>query len=277
MQLPQSFTLKYDFFNPKDTLTCGQIFRYEKERESWFVFSEKEIARIDKSREDFLVTCSNAEYFKNFFDAETDYSSLQKAVSVNEFMTQAAAFGKGIRLLRQPHFEMLISFILSANNNILRIQGILNKLCEALGEKRDFCGKTYFTFPEPQILANQDLQFFIGIGAGYRAKSVLEAAKRVAEGFDLNEIEKLPLPTAKEKLLSFHGVGEKVCDCILLFSYNRQEVFPVDTWLEKVYCEHFDLCKRNRTQISTYFTSLFGNHSGYAQQVLFYYKRSGRV
>ena len=134
MQLPQSFTLKYDFFNPKDTLTCGQIFRYEKERESWFVFSEKEIARIDKSREDFLVTCSNAEYFKNFFDAETDYSSLQKAVSVNEFMKQAAAFGKGIRLLRQTHFEMLISFILSANNNILRIQGILNKLCEALGE-----------------------------------------------------------------------------------------------------------------------------------------------
>ncbi len=282
IQSVRKFYAETEFFHPEHTLSCGQVFRFERDGGGWFVMSGSDIAYILKSKEDagYDIYCSDESYFRKYFDLSTDYGAIIQGVSVNDFMRDAINFGRGIRILRQPHFETLISFIISANNNILRIQGILKRMCEALGEKCEFVGKIYHAFPTPQAIASRGAEFFRELGAGYRADSIVQAARKVADGFDLDAVQNLCMTDARAALMSFKGVGPKVCDCILLFSYGRSEAFPVDTWMEKVYNQHFAKeggAPKTRTEIARYFYSMFGDLSGYAQQYLFYYKRSGRV
>ena len=165
---------------------------------------------------------------------------------------------------------MIISFIISANNNIKRIQLIIENICKRFGNRIN----DYYAFPTLKELEKASEEDFKGCGAGYRAKYLYKVVREL-QNFNINEIYRLESENAIEKLLTLSGVGPKVADCILLFGFNKQDCFPVDTWIKKVYNEYFAKEKtENVKQIRKKLVSIFGNLSGYAQQYLFYYKRS---
>ncbi len=270
--LPLAFTAKKDCFDVCDTLECGQIFRYRKLDENTYeVFSQNKYARLVTTDEDIRVYTDDGSYFADFFDLQTDYQQkVQRISAMSPVMKQAAECGKGIRILRQDLTEMIFCFIISANNNIKRIQQIVEKLCCELGEKIPYG----YAFPTVQKLADAPVEFYKSIGAGYRDKYLKHTAQKLLS-FDLESLVKLPTAEARKVLLTFEGVGPKVADCILLFGMRRGDVFPVDTWLKKVYHNYFEQGHKD-CEMSTFFCNLFGEDAGLCQQYLFYFQRKYR-
>ncbi len=273
-------TIKFDstFFNVQDTLTCGQFFAYEQFRLGYLVRALNKFCYCYNFGDSAYIECNDEDeaFFRDFFDLERDYESLyRKALSENSaFLNLCVEKGKGIRILRQPKTENLISFMISQNNNIPRIKNSVKYLCEKLGEKVEFYGKTYYAFPEIEKLAKQDVSFFKDAGLGYRAEYLKELCQKLAGGLDLEKFALLSSEKLKEELLKIKGVGDKVASCVTLFSYSRFDSFPVDTWIEKIYRENFDGKLTDRKKISSYFTDKFGEESGIIQQYMFHYKRN---
>lgn len=258
-------------FNPKHILECGQVFRYYDHNNHYDLIAGDKMCRI-YTNEDFVrIKTEHPLFFTDYFDLSTDYQSIINILNQDYGLAEITQFGHGIRILRQEPFETIISFIISANNNIKRIQGIIERLCDKLGEDRG----GYHAFPSPYTMANAPLDFYIGIGAGYRAEYILKTAKMISDGFSLDIINQMPSDEAKKYLARLSGVGPKVADCILLFAYHRTDVFPVDTWIAKVYNEACGHCA-DRNMIGKYLLERYGNLSGYVQQYLFYYKRENR-
>lgn len=265
-----------EYFDAKSTLECGQVFRFTPYKEGYLLFSQDKVCYVYSKNEKSVIECEseNADYFYNYFDLERDYSKIYNvAISCGiESVAKAALGGKGIRILNQNVNETVISFIISQNNHIPRIKGIISRICERLGEKREFLGETYYTFPKIETLALKDERFFAELGAGYRAKYLADTAKSLSQGV-LTGAESLSESALRKLLISLHGVGPKVADCIALFAFHKTQAFPVDTWMEKVYREDFNGLLTDREKIAKYFRNLFGDAGGYIQQYLFYDKR----
>lgn len=264
-----------EFFNIEDTLSCGQVFRYKKTDCGFFAFSADKCALLTYDNENTVITCNDGdeEYFKNYFDLSRDYKAIyDRAVnSEEEIVKKSAGYGKGVRILRQDKTETLFSFIVSQNNNIPRIKGIIERLCENLGEKKEFAGEIFYTFPTAEKMSEMPESFFSSIGLGYRAPYIKRLADDIKGGFS---VESLTDGDLKKNLLSVYGVGPKVADCVMLFGFSKTDAFPVDTWIEKVYREDFKGKETDRKKISLYFTNRFKEDSGFIQQYLFYYKRT---
>ncbi len=256
-----------DDFNPTHILECGQIFSYKNCGEFYEVFSKDKHAKIFETEKGFEILTDDVRYFENFFDLKTDYGLVKKKLSKFQIMQKPIKFGYGIRILKNDLFEVLISFIVSANNNIKRIQLILGRLREKLGEKKG----DYFAFPTREKLLSVDEKFFAEIGAGYRAKYLYNVVRQV-DADTLQAWQTLPTEQLRNKLITLSGVGPKVADCVLLFGFGRGDVFPVDTWIEKMYNKFYQP-EQNREKIRRNLTDEFGLYSGYAQQYLFYYMR----
>lgn len=257
-------------FNCQHILECGQIFAYKKLGEDYEVLSLDKKATIKPTDEGYEIWTKDVEYFENFFDLKTDYSEIKKELFKHPIMQKPIEFGYGIRILKQDLFEVLISFIVSANNNIKRIQLILNKLRERLGENMG----DFNAFPTREALLKVDEQFFTEIGAGYRAKYLYKVLRQVDEK-TLLQWQDLDTLKLRKKLIELAGVGPKVADCVLLFGYGRGDVFPVDTWINQMYNKFYNKDKTvDREKIREALTQEFGAMSGYAQQYLFYYMRS---
>ncbi len=258
-------------FNPKHILECGQIFRYKNiKNNDYVVLSDDKKAEIFETENGYEIITKDVTYFENFFDLKTDYTKIKNQLSYqNTTMKEATKFGYGIRILNQEPFEMIISFIISANNNIKRIQSLVEKLSKK-------CGKNmgeYFAFPTLNELKTLSLQDLRDMGMGFRAKYIFETAKKL-DGVDLDSYRILSTEKQLEFLMSLSGVGPKVADCIALFAYHNMNCFPVDTWVEKIYNDYFATQKEtNRLKIRKNLVSQFGELSGYAQQYLFYFKR----
>lgn len=259
-------------FNPKHILECGQIFRYKKLNDTdYMVFSDDKLANIKKQENTYIIQTKNVDYFQHFFDLNTDYNAIKNQLAnTNQTMKDATNFGEGIRLLNQQPFETIISFIISANNNIKRIQGIIERICQKCGTDMG----TYFSFPSPQQLASQSVDDLRALGLGFRAEYVYQTTKSLLN-YDLNTLYQKNTEQLLEFLCGLKGIGPKVADCIALFAFGKMDCFPVDTWIEKVYKTYFDSATEqvSRKQIRQKLTNIFGNLSGYAQQYLFYYKR----
>lgn len=254
-------------FNPQHILECGQVFSYTK-KENYIVFPEDKLAEIIETETGYKILTNNPKYFVNYFDLNCDYKAIKDSLLKNPIMSNAINFGSGIRILKQDLFEMVISFIVSANNNIKRIQLILGRLRNALG-KGDGEIKA---FPSINAMREKDEYFYKSIGAGYRAKYLA----KVVHQFNLSDLEewkKLDTLSLRKRLLSLIGIGPKVADCILLFGYGRGDVFPVDTWIQQMYNKYFSPLE-NRNKIRDNLVEMFGELAGYAQQYLFYYQRS---
>lgn len=269
-------TVDSEFFNIKDTLDCGQIFRYTPQNEGYRVFSAEYACDVTEENGKVSIYSDAPSYFENYFDLKRDYSlifSSAKGVG-NEFLLKSAESGKGIRILKQDAEEMIFSFIISQNNNIPRIKGIIERLCNALGREKTFNGKTYRTFPKATDIAQKSEDFYKSIGLGYRAGYFPAVADALLNGFDIEALKTLATSDLKKELLKLKGVGPKVADCIALFGFYRTDSFPVDTWIEKLYREDYGGTLTDRNAICEFFTTQFKENAGFFQQYMFHYKRN---
>ena len=252
-------------FDLAQTLDCGQAFRWSADEEGvWRGIADGKYIELYKSGEDIVIEHSNREDFENFwaeyFDLSRDYGAIIKEFGGNEVLSAAAKAGSGIRILRQEPWEALCSFIISQNNNIPRIKGIIERLCENFGEK---CGNMY-TFPAADTLAPLTPDDLAVIRSGFRAKYIIDAARRVTAGeIDLKSLKDLSYEDAQKELLKIKGVGPKVADCALLYGCGHIEAFPKDVWIKRALTEFFG------GEIPQ---CALGN-AGIAQQYIFYYIR----
>lgn len=262
-------------FDIKEILECGQVFSYKFMGDCYLVYSADKKAKVTETSLGYIIKTNHPNYFENYFDLKTDYGKIKETLSKFPILKKPIDFGKGIRILKQNLFETLISFIVSANNNIKRIQMILERLREKLGSKVG----DFYAFPTREQLKSASVEFFKEIGAGYRADYLYKVVRQIEDN-TLNDWQKLDTKDLRNKLISLSGVGPKVADCVLLFGYGRQDVFPVDTWIEqmyvKFYCSNSQIVP-NREKIRENLVKEFGNLSGYAQQYLFYSMRSREV
>jgi N-glycosylase/DNA lyase len=259
-----------EHFSARAILECGQVFRFKEIPGGYEVISIDKRCQILEGADETRLITNDPEYFIRYFDLDRDYGAIIDMLNEIPDMREATEFGKGMRILNQDLFETLISFIISANNNIKRIQGIIARLCAALGESKG----DYYAFPTPEAMATAGRELYYTLGAGYRADYLYDTACLVASGaFDLNKIWDMPTSEAAKYLITLPGVGSKVADCILLFAYHRMDVFPVDTWIAKVYADQCEVCA-TRPMMREFLINKYGKElSGYAQQYLFYYKR----
>lgn len=255
-------------FDAAQILECGQTFRYRKADGGYTVYARDKRCFVAQGEGGAQIVCSPQDdaFWRDYFDLQTDYGAIKRRLSALPDMSRSIPFGKGIRILRQDHWEALIGFIVSANNNLPRIKGIVARLCEVLGE--DMGG--WRAFPTPRAMAQKDAAFYRDLGAGYRAAYLADAARAVDGGFDLGALERCDSDTARKALRALPGVGPKVADCVLLYGYHKTDVFPVDTWIKKAYalvCQ--DGCANVETMRAR-LKAIYGDDGGYAQQYLFY-------
>lgn len=274
-----------EFFEAKAIFTCGQAFRWYEEIDNSFTTIHKgKVLNVSHKDDKIIFKGTNLKDFEeiwiDYFDLNTDYGKIRKVLSSNETLKEAIEYGKGIRILNQDHFEMLISFIISANNMIPRIRKSIEIISERYGTY--ICedeNRKYYSFPTVEQLQKatvKDLREFARVG--FRDKRIFDTVNMIInENIDLNSFENLETTNLREELLKFAGVGNKVADCIMLFSYKRGEVFPVDVWIKRVMEELFIHKEIPVKKISKEADKIFGKLAGYAQQYLFYYGREEKI
>ncbi len=225
-----------EIFDLKNTLDCGQAFRWECDDNGfWSGVAFNRYLKLSKTKEGTVVLYNtNKEDFNNiwrdYFDLDRNYDEIIESVKENEILKKAAEFGQGIRVLNQEPWETLCSFIISQNNNIKRIKGIIKTLCENFGEEID----GGYTFPTAEKLSKCTLEDLAILRAGFRGKYILDAANKVTSGeIDLTTLSKIPLDNARNELMKIKGVGPKVADCALLFSHKQSCAFPKDVWIKR--------------------------------------------
>ena len=274
-------------FELKDIFDCGQCFRWNKEiDDSYTGIWKNNVVNVKKENDNIIFTgVSSSENFEEeinkYFDMNRDYEEIKEKLSkIDENMKTSIEYGKGIRILNQELWETIISFIISANNNIPRIKGIIERLSKNYGKKIEWNGKEYYTFPTPEELKNVTVEEYRSLGLGFRDIRLYETTKMILEKeVDLEELQNNPNTIeVREKLLTLSGVGPKVADCILLFSsLKRFEVFPIDVWVRRVmndlYIKNEDENKVSKKQIEKLAKEKFGDLAGLAQQYLFYWRR----
>ena len=223
-------------FTLKDTLDCGQAFRWKADEKGvWSGIAGGRYLELyeGENGEIILKNTTISEYnsfWKAYFDMDRDYGKIISEISANEILKNAAAFGKGIRILKQEPFEAVASFIISQNNNIPRIKGIIERLCENFGEKTD----RGYLFPTAERLAGLSVEDLVPIRSGFRAKYIIDAAQKYARGeIDESVLLTGDIDSARAELEKIKGVGPKVADCALLFGYGRIEAFPRDVWIKR--------------------------------------------
>lgn len=268
-------------FNIEEILECGQCFRFEKldELEYKIVAYGKVLFIKQTGNRVELSPCNIEDYeniWKNYFDMDTDYEKIKYEVSKNDdIMKKAVEYAGGIRLLNQEPYECLLSFIISQNNNIPRIKGIIGRMAEKYGKSCD--GEYLFpTLDELNIASVEDL---FELRMGFRAKYIRDCLDKLKSGeVNLNIIYDITTPELLEMLLKIKGVGQKVADCTMLFSMGRREVFPTDVWVKRV-MEHlyFNGQETNIKEIHSFAKEKWGSLAGFAQQYLFYYARSLKI
>lgn len=286
MQEQKMIIQNTDSFEPRDIFECGQCFRWNVQKDGSYtgIFGQN-VLNVKKEKEEILIQgiCQKdiKETVEDYFDLKRDYSKIKETLSkIDKNMETSIKYGQGIRILNQDLWETIISFIISANNNIPRIKGIIERLSKAYGKEITFKGEKYYTFPTPEELKNVTVQDYRNLGLGFRDKRLYETTQMILnKEVDLDKMQNNPNTIeVREELLTLSGIGPKVADCILLFStLKRFEVFPIDVWVRRVmndlYFKNPDETKVTKKQIEQIATKKFGDLAGLAQQYLFYWRR----
>ena len=274
-------------FNARDIFECGQCFRWNVQEDGSYtgIFGKNVLNVKQETTGKVMITgiCDGdiKEVCRKYFDLDRDYEAIkEKLANVDEYMKESMKYGEGIRILNQDLWETIISFIISANNNIPRIKGIIERISQKYGNEIEWNGKKYYTFPTVEELKDVSVEDYRKLGAGFRDIRLYETVHMVLDKkVDLEQMQNNPNTLeVREQLLTLSGVGPKVADCILLFStLKRFEVFPIDVWVRRVmnelYIKNEDETKVNKKEIETLAHEKFGNLAGIAQQYLFYWKR----
>ena len=273
-------------FELADIFDCGQCFRWNKQEDGSYtgIFKEN-VMNVQKDGDTviFKGICNGdiKEIVQDYFDLNRNYEEIKEKLSqIDDNMKISIEYGQGIRILNQDLWEMIISYIISANNNIPRIKGIIERLSKTYGREIDWNGEKYYTFPTPEELKDVTVEEYRKLGTGFRDIRLYETVHMVLDKkVDLEEMQNNPnTMEVREQLLTLSGVGPKVADCILLFStLKRFEVFPIDVWVRRVmnelYIKNEDETKVNKKALEKLAQEKFENLAGIAQQYLFYWKR----
>ena len=275
-----------DSFELRDIFECGQCFRWNaKDDGSYTGVIKNGVINVKKINNDVIFEgiCNGniADICRDYFDLNRDYNKIKTTLSnVDEYLKESIEYGSGIRILNQDLWEMIISFIISANNNIPRIKGIIEKMSQKYGNKIVWKGKDYYIFPTIKQLSSASKDDLRALGMGFRDTYIFNTTNTIASG-DIN-LEELhnekDTSKVREKLLTLSGVGPKVADCILLFStLKRFDVFPIDVWVRRVmnelYIKNEDETKVSKKEIEKLAKEKYGDLEGIAQQYLFYWRR----
>ena len=273
-------------FELKDIFECGQCFRFNKqEDESYTGIVGNNVINVKKVDNEIHIKSVGQDNLEklvtDYFDLNRDYEQIKDKLSkIDENMEKSISYGKGIRILNQDLWETIISFIISANNNIPRIKGIIDRMSERYGRKIIFEGKDYYTFPTVEELSKASVEDLRALGLGFRDVRVYETTRMIKnKEVDLEQLKnEKDFNKVRNTLLTLPGVGPKVADCILLFStLKRWEAFPIDVWVRRVmnelYIKNPDETKVKKEEIEKIAYEKFGNLAGIAQQYLFYWKR----
>ncbi len=249
------------------TLDCGQSFRWTELDNGSFrgtAFEKSVTVKLDGT--DLYIYNTTKSDFENiwydYFDFGLDYGEIRRDISkIHPVLCEAAKYAPGIRILRQEPYEALCTFIISQNNNIKRIKGIVQRLCENFGDK---IGENEFAFPTAEKMASLSVDDLAPLRAGFRNRYLIDAAQKVAGGeVDLERCKTIDYEEARGELMKITGVGVKVADCTLLFGMHRIEAFPVDVWMKRALEKLFPgMCGAD-----------FGEYAGIAQQYIFHYSR----
>lgn len=282
----QTFILQnYKDFEPRHIFECGQCFRWNLESNgSYTGVFKNNVMNVNKEKnciifkgicEDNIIKVIN-----DYFDFDTNYSKIKEQLrKIDNYLKESIEFGSGIRILNQDLWETIISFIISANNNIPRIKKIIDRISEKYGKKVEFRGKDYYLFPSIDELSNASIEDLRNLGLGFRDKRVYKTTKMIKEKeVSLERLkENDSLEYIETELLKLDGVGEKVANCIMLFSLKRYDVFPIDVWVRRVmndlYTHNEDEEKVSKKEIQKLAEEKFLGIPGLAQQYLFYWKR----
>ena len=274
-------------FELKDIFECGQCFRWNQNEDGSYtgVFGNNVINVSKKENGDVLfggVCEGNMQTIcEEYFDIKRDYEKIKETLSQeDENLAESIKYGKGIRILNQDLWETIISFIISANNNIPRIKGIIERISKKYGKEIKFRENSYYTFPTIESLNKASIKDLRDLGLGFRDKYIYNTTKLIIKKqINIEELkEKETTIEMRNELLKLSGVGPKVADCILLFSdLKRMDVFPIDVWVRRVmnelYIHNPDEAKVSKKQIEKIAENKFGDLRGVAQQYLFYWKR----
>ena len=280
--------------NVEHSLRCGQLFRWEKIGNYWFGVVREQVIKIRQYnallRFQVFPRGVNTEFLQRYFRLDDNMPCILSHIKKDEVVEKAINLLYGLRITRQEPWECLISYICATYKNIPAIRKIIQNLSEKFGKQIKFENRCFYTFPKPNDLAKASLNELKKCGLGFRADYVLETAKLVENGdFDFEVLRKLDYDKARSELLSLPGVGNKVADCILLFSLDKLEAFPIDVWIKRIllefYSSFFDpeflekvstktsLTPNEYQKLSNFARKYFGPYAGYAQEYLFHWKR----
>lgn len=273
-------------FELRDIFECGQCFRWNKQEDgSYTGVFKNNVLNVKKNKDEIIFEgiCENEiqQTVENYFDLNRNYEKIKEQLSkIDQNMKMSIEYGNGIRILNQDLWETIISFIISANNNIPRIKGIIKRISEKYGNEIIWNGEKYYCFPSPGELSKASVEDLRKLGLGFRDVRVYETTKMILDKKpDLQELHnEQDSMKVREQLLNLSGVGPKVADCILLFStLKRLEVFPIDVWVRRVmnelYIKNEDENKVSKKLIEKLAKEKYGDLAGIAQQYLFYWKR----
>jgi N-glycosylase/DNA lyase len=265
--------------NVENSINSGQVFLWKKNGNYWYGINGQDILKISNSGS--IRSYQNIKI--DFFRKRDNIEKIIKSISKDSITKKAVKQYAGLRILEQDPFQCLISFIISSNSNIQKIKSSLEKMSKKFGVKVKFDNQEFFLFPKPKKLANASINEIKSCGVGYRARFIKEAANRtVLEKINFEYLKKSNYQNAKDEICLIPGVGNKVADCVLLFSLNKLESFPLDRWmiriLEKYYSDEFQLETKTITEkqygiLHEKIVNHFGPYAGYSQQFLFKMER----
>lgn len=278
--------LKQDF-DQVHTFECGQCFRWNPAENGYIGIAGGKVCRVSGD----TVYCPDGdnEFWARYLSADTDYSQIKgKLAERDPLLEKCIEFGGGIRILCQDPWETIVSFIISANNNIPRIKKIIETLCRKFGDKIHIDSESaamgipdgeYYSFPSAERLSGIDISELAELRAGYRDKYIIHAAETVASGqVDLSAVQNMSTPDAKRELMKIKGVGGKVADCILLFSMKRFETFPKDVWIKRILNMVYQVPEAaSEKDLNSFVWEKYGNLAGFAQQYMYYYYRENNI
>ena len=265
--------------NIDNSINSGQVFLWEKNGTDWYGINGQDILKINENG--VIKSILNSK--TNFFRKNDNMQEIIKSISKDKTVKKSVKQYEGLRIFKQDPFQCMISFIISSNSNIQKIKNSLEKISKKFGKKVKIQNKEFFLFPKPEKLANASIEEIKKCGVGYRAPFIKQASKMIVlKKINFKYLEKCDYEEAKKNICVIPGIGNKVADCILLFSLNKLEAFPLDTWmikiLEKYYSNQFNIETKTITKkqyqiLHEKIVNYFGPYCGYAQQFLFKMER----
>ena len=272
-------------FNSEHIFECGQCFRWNfQDNGNYIGVVKNSVIEVIERENEIIFRGVSENNLKDividYFNLDKDYGEIKNKLSkIDDYLKESIEFGTGIRILNQDIFETIISFIISANNNIPRIKKIIENLSKNYGKEIEYNGKNYYTFPTAEALSKATVADLRNLGLGFRDKRVYATTRMILKNeFDIEKIKNFKdTEMIREELLKLDGVGPKVADCILLFAFNRYDVFPIDVWVRRVmndlYIKNPQESKVSKVEIKKLAEEKYGELAGLAQQYLFYWKR----